>query len=129
MRNGHQKYDFTKVLHGVIYDSLRKITIGEIHRVGHIGFGKIKNSKYPIFRVLFLLGVSWLEVISKSVLKGVILIEKRECRGNLFSFHGDQLTLLVSVYCFNVIHRHNLKKFRLFLETKIKKTDSDFLLI
>ena len=32
-----------------------------------------------------------LEVISKSVLKGIFLVEKRECRRNLFSFHGGVL--------------------------------------
>ena len=32
-----------------------------------------------------------LEVISKSVLKVVFLVEKWECRRNLFLFHGDRL--------------------------------------
>lgn len=32
-----------------------------------------------------------LEVISKSVLKGVFLVEKGECRRNLFSFHGGRI--------------------------------------
>jgi len=36
----------------------------------------IKNSKYPIFKVLFLLGVRPLTVISKSVLKGVFIVER-----------------------------------------------------
>jgi len=36
--------------------------------------GEIKNSKYSIFRVLFLLGVQS-EVISESVLKGVFLVD------------------------------------------------------
>ena len=33
-----------------------------------------------------------LEGISKSVLKGIFLVEKRECRRNLFSLHGDRLS-------------------------------------
>ena len=62
---------------------------GKSNRVGHIDWG-IKNSKYPIFRVLFLLGVQSLEVISKSVLKGVFLVEKREFRRKSKSLHGDR---------------------------------------
>ena len=36
-----------------------------------------------------------LEVISKSVLKGVFLVEKRECRRNLFSFHGHTMNSVI----------------------------------
>jgi len=51
---------------------------GKSNRVGHINWWKIKNSKYPIFRVLFLLGVQSLEVVSKSVLRGGIPRRERE---------------------------------------------------
>ena len=71
------------------------------NRVGHINWRKIKNSKYPIFRVLFLLGVS-LEVISKSVLKGVFLVEKGECRRKLKSLDCDRLHIVNYNSIFNL---------------------------
>ena len=42
------------------------------------------------------------EVISISVLKGIFLIEKGECRRNLFSFHGNRLTLVCGLFYFPV---------------------------
>jgi len=63
---------------------------GKSNQVGHIVLGEIKNSKYPIFRVLFLFSVS-LEVKSKSVLKGVFLVDKGECRRKLKLFHCDRV--------------------------------------
>jgi len=48
------------------------------------------NKKLQISNIQssFFTWCSVLKVISKSVLKGIFLVEKGECRRNLFSFHG-----------------------------------------
>ena len=52
---------------------------GKSNRVGHIGLGNKKTPNIQYSEFFFYLVFS-LEVISKSVLKGVFLVEKGECR-------------------------------------------------